>query len=299
MSGVFFSIVCPLVGALICNGMWLAPLPAVLACKKKGDLGELNPLPWSAGKYPSLPLFDLYFSQIIVIFTAYMNCIAYTTYGILRKDFFIFFANITGLCLAAFYSLVAITILARSKNQRDIDRMNIVLGVLVFGFFFYSVLGMAAGMAFSDSDDERNKAANMIGLTGCCFSIMYYMAPLTTALLVIATKDASSFYLPMIALNLTNALLWLFYGFVAIGQPAVWAPNMVGAALSLLQISLIVVYRKSSSVDKGLPLDDTDISDSKITSETDSTSKSVNVSDSEITNPILGEYSKSGSDCDV
>lgn len=51
MSGAFFTIVCPLFGCLIGNGMWLAPLPAVLNARKKGDMGELNPLPWVAGMY--------------------------------------------------------------------------------------------------------------------------------------------------------------------------------------------------------------------------------------------------------
>lgn len=220
-----------------------------------------------------------------------MNCIAYTTYGILRKDFFIFFSNVTGLCLATFYSLIAITLLAKSASKKDTDRMNIITGVLVFGFFFYSVLGMAAGMAFSGSDNERNQAATMIGLTGCCFSIMYYTAPLSTALRVISTKDASSFYLPMIALNLTNALLWLFYGFVALGAPAVWAPNAVGTALSVFQISLIFIYRNGNK-DKGVPLEDTSLS--KNTSKPDkarSVSNGIEVHETETSNPILGGYS--------
>jgi len=51
VSGVFFTLVCPLLGAIISNGMWLAPLPAVLAARRNGDLGELNPFPYVAGNY--------------------------------------------------------------------------------------------------------------------------------------------------------------------------------------------------------------------------------------------------------
>jgi hypothetical protein len=50
MSNVFFSVVCPVLGTIICNGMWLAPLPAVLEAQRKGDLGPLNPTPWVAGE---------------------------------------------------------------------------------------------------------------------------------------------------------------------------------------------------------------------------------------------------------
>jgi uncharacterized protein with PQ loop repeat len=145
--------------------------------------------------------------------------------------------------------------MAKSANKRDIDRMYIIVAALVFGMFFYSVLGMAAGMAYTHSSNERNLAATMFGLTGCVFSISYYTAPLSTALQVIRTKDASSFYAPMIILNFTNAMLWLFYGF-AIGQVAVWAPNAVGAALSVFQLSLIFLYRNTTKSKEHTALDD-------------------------------------------
>jgi uncharacterized protein with PQ loop repeat len=145
--------------------------------------------------------------------------------------------------------------MAKSANKKDIDRMYIMLGSLVFGMFFYSVLGMAAGMAYTHSGNERDKAATMFGLTGCAFSISYYTAPLSTAVEVIRTKDASSFYAPMIILNFTNAMLWLFYGF-AIGQVAVWAPNAVGAALSIFQLSLIFMYRNTTKTKDHAALDD-------------------------------------------
>lgn len=188
------------------------------------------------------------------MYLAYMNCVAYTTYGMLRQDWYIFCANFTGLCLAVFYSLVALTLLSKSSEKRDIDRVQIVIGVLVFGLFFFSILGMSASMIYND----RGPAATLFGMTGCVFSIMYYVAPLSTAMKVISTKDASSFYAPMICLNLANALLWLFYGFIAISQPAVWAPNMVGAALSIFQLFLTVIYRNPpASIGHKTLLDDT------------------------------------------
>jgi uncharacterized protein with PQ loop repeat len=141
---------------------------------------------------------------------------------------------------------MSLTLLGKSNHAKDVQRLNMMVGGLVFGLGFYSVLGMAAGMAFSDTNDERAHAATTFGMTGMCFSIMYYAAPLSTALRVIATKDASSFYAPMIALNFTNALMWMFYGFVGIGQPSVWAPNMVGCALAIFQLFLIFIYRNSS-----------------------------------------------------
>lgn len=174
-------------------------------------------------------------------FAAYLNCIAYVTYSVLLKDYFIWFSNMPGLCLAVFYALMAITILARSNLTQDHKRMNIMIGVLIFGFFLFSILGFAAGMAWVGQDDERDMAATLIGNTGMCFSIMYYFAPLSTAMTVIRTRNSSSLYAPMLALNLANALLWMCYG-LAIGQTAVTIPNILGTIVSggLLVLSFAI-----------------------------------------------------------
>jgi hypothetical protein len=57
MTGVFFTIVCPLFGCLIANGMFASPLLAVLQARKNGVLGELNPVPWVAGNEYNVPPF--------------------------------------------------------------------------------------------------------------------------------------------------------------------------------------------------------------------------------------------------
>jgi uncharacterized protein with PQ loop repeat len=179
-------------------------------------------------------------------YSAYVNCIGYTSYGILRKDFYLFFANLPGLCLAVFYSLVAISLLAKSETKRDTDKMNLVIGGLLFGIAFWCIFGMAAGMAFENTANPRAHAATMIGLTACVFSIIYYTAPLTTAMTVISTKNAESLYAPMIIVNFINALLWSLYGLVGINQPAVWVPNMIGLFLAVFQLGLVFKYRDTS-----------------------------------------------------
>ena len=60
----FFDFVCPFFGVIIGNAMWLSPMKAVLEARSKGDIGTLNPVPWSI---------------------AYANCIAWVIYGCLRR----------------------------------------------------------------------------------------------------------------------------------------------------------------------------------------------------------------------
>jgi len=166
------------------------------------------------------------------------------TYAILRKDYYVFFANVPGLCLAVYYSLTAITILAKSKREEDLKRMEIVINVVIFGFFFFSFVGFAAGMSYTHSDDEREKAATVLGMAGCAYSILYYFAPLSTAWTVVTTRDSSSLYGPMLIVNLLNSLLWGFYGFIAVNQPAVYIPNVAGCVVTTLLLCLVCIFPK-------------------------------------------------------
>ena len=46
----FTGIVCPVIGIVLSNAMFLVPLPAVNRARKRIDMKELNPTPWVAGK---------------------------------------------------------------------------------------------------------------------------------------------------------------------------------------------------------------------------------------------------------
>jgi len=140
---------------------------------------------------------------------------------------------------------MSITILSRSKLTADHKRMNIIIGVLIFGLFLFSTLGFAAGLALVGESDERERAATVIGNTAMCFNILYYFAPLSSALTVVRTMNSASLYAPLLALNLANALLWMCYG-LAIGDVIVITPNVLGTIVSggLLVLSFVIPKRE-------------------------------------------------------
>jgi uncharacterized protein with PQ loop repeat len=53
------------------------------------------------------------------------------------------------------------------------------------------------------------------GFTCNAITIAYYGAPLSSALVVVRSKDSSSIYLPTCIANLVNASLWVAYGIVS------------------------------------------------------------------------------------
>jgi solute carrier family 50 protein (sugar transporter) len=81
--------------------MWLAPLRSIQQAVEAGRLGTLNPLPW-----------------------AFMlgNCCGWVTYSILKRDFFIFFANIFGLILSVYYNLAAVKLQFHGDRSVNLRR---------------------------------------------------------------------------------------------------------------------------------------------------------------------------------
>jgi hypothetical protein len=43
-------------------------------------------------------------------------------------------------------------------------------------------------------------------------------------------------YVPMILMNLVNALMWVTYGIAGKPDPMIWGPNLAGALLAVAQV---------------------------------------------------------------
>lgn len=190
------------------------------------DIGDINPLPFVA-----------------MVF----NCIGWIGYACLLQDFFLFFANIIGLVLGLFYSIVCLTLLAKQGEGQQYSQLYLTVErLLLFALFFWSLMGLLAGTLFNQSSNTRKESANLVGLLSCAFSIAYYAAPLSTMVEIIRTKDSSSLFLPMIMVNLVNAIMWFLYGAIAKHDINIWGPNGLGAILSTIQIMLLLLYSKHS-----------------------------------------------------
>jgi uncharacterized protein with PQ loop repeat len=183
-----------------------------------------------------------------------MNCIGWVLYGILRKDFFIFFSNIFGLILGLFYSLTAIAALSASngKDQSDIFLRQLLEMMILGSVTVWSMVGLVVGVILPSELTENGIFA--IGILGCGCGLAYYGSFLSTMSQVIKTKDSSSLYLPTLFANLSNASLWVIYG-VAVLDPVIWSPNFLGATLTIIQIAFYFFYyptRKRSQTLDGL-----------------------------------------------
>lgn len=206
--------------------MWLSPFPAVWKARTTREMGELNPLPF-----------------VVTV----LNCVGWTMYSCLTKDVFIFLGNISGLILGLFYTITSMTVIAKkSEGDSFSEQYTLVEGLLLFAFLFWGLMAFFCVTIFNDFPDPIKEATAMVGLVSCAFSIAYYAAPLSTMYTVISKQDSSSLYLPMIVVNLINALLWFSYGAFGTQDINIWLPNLLGIILAGCQSSLVFMFKKGT-----------------------------------------------------
>ncbi len=224
---IILKLVCPILGLCITTVMWSSPMKVILQIRNSRELGDTNPLPF-----------------VVTI----LNCIGWVIYSCLRKDVFIFLANISGLCLGLFYTLNCMGVLVQNtKPQGELNETYRTLeGLLLFAAFFWALIGFLCAIIFNSFSDPVEQMATLVGFIGSSFAIAYYGAPLSTMAKVVMTRDSSTLYLPTTAINIVNASLWTAYGF-AVMDINVWGPNFIGLILSVSQIILIAIFPRKSA----------------------------------------------------
>lgn len=216
---VFTNFVCPLLGTIICCVMYTSPLAAVWKARETQTLGTLNPIPFGI---------------------AVMNAFAWVIYGVQLGDYFIYIANCPGVIFGMYFTVSSLALLASKEGGLKSNSFRMLEAILIGGFVFFGILVMIIGITLSSHADTGKLIIAFVANSTC---IIYYGAPCSTMLSVISSKDSSSLYPPMIVANALNATLWCVYGFFALGDIFVYVPNGIGLSLSIIQLSLIVMYR--------------------------------------------------------
>ena len=221
MSNWATSVLAPVIGIVLANIMWLAPLKDVYNARLSQQLGTLNPIP---------------FTMILI------NCIGWTMYGVITNDMYLFFANCFGIIIGLFCSSSAMMFLLNENESKPtanekwlIIHMEILM---IGGVTFWILMIFIVGMILHGEDPS----SLMIGVIGDIIAIVYYAAPLSSLYQVIVTSDASSMHVPTIIANLLNGAMWFIYGLSAINSVLVWLPNGLGVLLAITQLTVVFIY---------------------------------------------------------
>lgn len=223
-TNILINVVCPALGVLISNMMFLSPWSLVMTARKNRHLGNVNPIPFAI---------------------MFVNNLGFVVYGSLLSNYYIFFSSVFGVLLSLFYTITCLTIMAKEAVEDEFSELYLqVEGVVLGGIGFWAIIGIVQTSLFHTFSDPQQQARLMVGYICCFFNICYYAAPLSTMAEIIATKDSSSLYLPNILVNCLNATLWLCYGAFGVHNVVVWGPSFIGLSLSLLQVALVFRYHK-------------------------------------------------------
>lgn len=279
---VFIDVVVPTFAVFFALAMWISPFQAVLECRKRGSLGDMNPLPFCAMMF---------------------NCTGWSMYGFIKHDPFITCSNITGIILGMFYICSTLQILNKeigrseyrlltmdaqkvegslgassdsvelevvknriqptsdmnNKQEDDVTPKkvpgrqenetlmklekqsdNVVIGAVVTPIVWFTVGTIAWCALEGDSSGEM-----VLGIVCFIGAFCYFGSPLSTMLEVIAEKDSSSIYPPMIIANAVNCTLWVLYGLLAINDVILWSINAIGFLLAFMNAVLLVIYPRT------------------------------------------------------
>lgn len=217
-SAFFTTFLFPLIGTIISNCLYLTPLPVVLEARYTRYLGPTNPYPF-----------------VLIAFSS----MGWTIYGCLKQDYFLFISAFPGVVLGLYYTIVCLTVIAKRSADSDFSEMYVgVEAFLLFAVSFWGIMGFVAAVNFKNYPNPLLEASSMVGLLCCSLSVAYYASPLTTLYQVIKERDSSTFYLPLLCINLTSSSMWFLYGLAGTHDPNLIIPNSIGMTLSLIQITL-------------------------------------------------------------
>ena len=223
MSGASWttSILCPLLGAILCNAMAIAPFKAVIDARKKKDLGELNPFP----------------------FALIMNSqLGWTIYGAVQADIYIFFSSAIPFVLGAVLCMTAIHVLERGVQHEKREKvMRLRLEYVMFASVTYW-LTVVFVISIVLKSADKSTAALIVGISSDISSLLYYGAPLATVADVIRTKDSSSLFVPAIVISAINCILWFFYGLLGVHSALIYVPNVIGIILCVGELIVRGIY---------------------------------------------------------
>ena len=120
-------------------------------------------------------------------------------------------------------------------NQRQLNRQIVIL--LSFLVLAYLVV------------ESRSDPTYLTGLLACVASLVFCAAPLAQVRDVVNTKSSEKMPFPLIMSSFLVTVMWFLYGLL-IRDQFVSVPNGIGAVISLIELSLFVIYPQTSKTHK-------------------------------------------------
>ena len=177
----------------------------------------------SVGSIPLLPFLSLF-----------MNCIVWTFYGLLKDDMTVLVPNGLGVATGGYCTYVYYTFSTPKQRQESVKFARTSVALFVLNTFL-----------FLDSD------AYHIGLIGCCLAVCLMGSPLSALQTVLESASTESMPFATSLAAFLNSLSWTAYGGFISHDPMIYVPNLLGLAITSVQMLLFAKYGISSGIESG------------------------------------------------
>lgn len=206
-------------GILTSLAIYLADWSKVVKVVKDNNIGHYNALPNTMN---------------------FIKSFAWALYGLVVKDYFIFFSCLVGMNICMYYCL-SIYHLTTFKTQKTICLMLLVS---------QSVLLITAAISLFvivPFDPDRSLAKRISGSTGIVTLLLYFIVPLLKIKQVIQLRDASSISSSLAITTGLSCIVWGSYGF-ALNDKFIFISNIFGIFTVILQIGVVMFYKQHKNV---------------------------------------------------
>jgi solute carrier family 50 protein (sugar transporter) len=173
--------------------------------------------------------------SLLPLIMLFSNCFLWTIYGFLIDSIFpVMVVNGFGCFTCTFFSAI---FYRYTTGRTMLNKIFAVVGVFLLGMLAYTILGIRGVTHQRDSQVQK-----VLGFVAVAVNIAVYAAPLDTIKTVLATRSAASMPASLCIMNVINGSLWVTFGAV-IGDMFMLTPNVIGVALSAVQVALIIKFR--------------------------------------------------------
>lgn len=217
-SEIFENVIAPTMGVIMSNLMYGAPIQDLRKALRRGDLGELNPLPWS-------------------IMTG--NCLGWVVYSYQVHDGYLLASNLPGFVFSLWLNMGAakLQFVNNQNNKADFTHQEKCMMSLIL---IWAIIFICIGFVWPDSPSY------IVGILVNINLIFFFGAPLQLIGTVIRQNSSACIHIPSMLMNIINTSFWLVYG-AAQANFVIVVPNFIGLLLGLAQGALCVLYPRAAA----------------------------------------------------
>ena len=171
-----------------------------------------------------------------------LNCLSWSFYGLILKNWYIIPVNAFGMTISLFIFMMTIgPIYSAQLGKKQL------LYTILWLVFNIALLVILFSICVISISNEHTKQLIM-GYSSIFYLVVFYASPLQLLFKVIQNKDASHLFFPLIVTCFVNSIAWTFYG-IAIDDLFLALPNGFGILVSIVQMVLYIKYKPSHFIE--------------------------------------------------